>query len=69
VDRSGFVHEPVENGAYYFLSCLRCFGKSLFVDTHKEAFEGNRELIRGLWLEDRWDWETRNLVRLEWERA
>jgi len=59
VDKSGFVHELVENGSYYFLSRPRRFGKSLFLDTLKEAFEGNRELFRGLWLEDHWDWETR----------
>ncbi|TVQ97206.1 MAG: hypothetical protein EA399_14475, partial [Desulfovibrionales bacterium] len=52
VDKSRFVHELVENGSYYFLSRPRRFGKSLFLDTLKEAFEGNRELFRGLWLED-----------------
>ncbi|GAB6057606.1 ATP-binding protein [Desulfonatronum parangueonense] len=59
VDKSRFVHDLVESGSYYFLSRPRRFGKSLFVDTLKEAFEGNRELFRGLWLEDHWDWETR----------
>ncbi|GAB6057608.1 ATP-binding protein [Desulfonatronum parangueonense] len=62
VDKSRFVHDLVESGSYYFLSRPRRFGKSLFVDTLKEAFEGNRELFRGLWLEDHWDWETRHPV-------
>ncbi len=69
VDKSRFVHALVESGKYYVLSRPRRFGKSLFVDTLKEAFEGNRELFRGLWLEGRWDWETRNIVGFEWERA
>ncbi|WP_052506995.1 AAA family ATPase [Desulfonatronovibrio magnus] len=58
VDKSRFVHELVENGSYYFLSRPRRFGKSLLVDTLKEAFEGNRQLFKGLWLEEHWDWET-----------
>ncbi|PTN31840.1 ATP-binding protein [Desulfonatronum sp. SC1] len=62
VDKSRFVHELVESGTYYFLSRPRRFGKSLFLDTLKEAFEGNRELFRGLWLEDHWDWDTRHPV-------
>jgi len=59
VDKSRFVHELVENGSYYFLSRPRRFGKSLFIDTLKEAFEGNRELFKDLWLKDHWDWEKR----------
>ncbi|GAB6057610.1 ATP-binding protein [Desulfonatronum parangueonense] len=62
VDKTRFVHELADTGKYYFLSRPRRFGKSLFVDTLKEAFEGNRELFRGLWLEDRWDWGTRHPV-------
>ncbi|GAB6057605.1 ATP-binding protein [Desulfonatronum parangueonense] len=62
VDKTRFVHELADTGKYYFLSRPRRFGKSLFVDTLKEAFEGNRELFRGLWLEDHWDWETRHPV-------
>jgi len=59
VDKSRFVHELKENGSYYFLSRPRRFGKSLFIDTLKEAFEGNRELFKDLWLKDHWDWEKR----------
>ena len=62
VDKSRFVHELSESGKYYFLSRPRRFGKSLFIDTLKEAFEGNRELFRGLWLHDRWDWDRRHPV-------
>ncbi len=62
VDKSRFVHQLVENGSYYFLSRPRRFGKSLFIDTLKEAFEGNRDLFRGLWLDGRWDWEKRHPV-------
>ncbi len=58
VDKSMCVHTLANTGKYYFLSRPRRFGKSLLVDTIKEAFEGNRKLFRGLWLEDHWDWEN-----------
>ncbi len=59
VDKSRFVYELASTGKYYFLSRPRRFGKSLFVDTLKEAFEGNKELFKGLWLYDHWDWEKK----------
>jgi hypothetical protein len=59
VDKTRYVYELVNTGVYYFLSRPRRFGKSLFVDTLKEAFEGNKELFKGLWLYDHWDWEKR----------
>jgi len=62
VDKTPIVHRLVENGIYYFLSRPRRFGKSLFIDTLKEAFEGNRDLFRGLWLFDHWNWEKKHPV-------
>jgi len=41
VDKFRFVHELADSGKYYFPSRPWRFGKSLFVDTLKEAFEGN----------------------------
>ena len=57
VDKSRFVHDLAERGTYYFLSRPRRFGKSLLIDTLKEAFEGHQELFRNLWLHDHWDWK------------
>ena len=56
VDKTQFVEKLFCNGNYYFLSRPRRFGKSLFIDTLKEAFMGNKELFRGLYLENNWDW-------------
>ncbi|TYT74714.1 ATP-binding protein [Desulfobotulus mexicanus] len=57
-DKTMFVHSLADTGKYYFLSRPRRFGKSLMVDTLKEAFEGNRRLFKGLWLEEHWDWDN-----------
>lgn len=51
VDKTRHVYNLVDNGKYYFLSRPRRFGKSLLVDTLKQAFLGNKELFRGLYLE------------------
>ena len=54
-DKTAFI-QKLDNGKYYFLSRPRRFGKSLFLDTLKEAFLGNKELFKGLYLYDAWDW-------------
>ncbi|WP_456370906.1 AAA family ATPase, partial [Thermodesulfatator atlanticus] len=52
VDKTPFVKKLVdEGGGYFFLSRPRRFGKSLFLDTLRQAFLGKRELFRGLFLE------------------
>jgi hypothetical protein len=59
VDKSGFALNLIERGKYYFLSRPRRFGKSLFLDTLKELFEGSEPLFRGLYAHDKWDWSVR----------
>jgi len=59
VDKTRFAVELVREGKYYFLSRPRRFGKSLFVDTLKELFEGNKDLFAGLYAENNWDWSVR----------
>jgi len=58
VDKTKMALSLIESGSYYFLSRPRRFGKSLFIDTLKELFEGNRSLFTGLYAEDRWDWSA-----------
>jgi len=56
VDKTSFI-EKLNKGKYYFLSRPRRFGKSLFIDTLKEAFSGSKELFKGLYIYDKWDWD------------
>ncbi|MEJ5301506.1 MAG: AAA family ATPase [Thermodesulforhabdaceae bacterium] len=56
VDKTRFIEKLVCEGKYYFLSRPRRFGKSLFLDTLRQAFLGKRELFKGLYLYDHWDW-------------
>ncbi len=59
VDKTHFVKKLQEKGKYFFLSRPRRFGKSLFLDTLKEAFSGNKDLFKGLYLYDNWDWSKK----------
>ncbi len=62
VDKTKHIYKLASGGKYYFLSRPRRFGKSLLVSTFKELFEGSRELFKGLWIEEHWDWEKTNPV-------
>ena len=62
VDKTAYAQRMVKGGKHYFLSRPRRFGKSLFLDTLKELFEGNEPLFRGLDIHDHWDWSVRHPV-------
>ena len=63
VDKTGYARRLADDaGTHYFLSRPRRFGKSLFVDTLKELFEGDEALFRGLAVHDGWDWSRRHPV-------
>ena len=65
VDKTGYAERLLDDGMHFFLSRPRRFGKSLFVDTLKELFEGNEALFKGLAIHDRWDWSAHHpVVRL-----
>ena len=52
VDKTRYVYDIINNASYYFLSRPRRFGKSLFLDTLSEAFSGDKELFKGLYIYD-----------------
>ena len=65
VDKTAYIQRLLGEGKHYFLSRPRRFGKSLFLDTCKELFEGSEALFEGLAIHNRWDWSVRNpVVRL-----
>ncbi len=65
VDKTAYIERLVDEGTHYFLSRPRRFGKSLFLDTLKELFEGNEKLFEGLHVHAGWNWGERHpVVRL-----
>ncbi len=67
VDKTAYARRIEDDaGKHYFLSRPRRFGKSLFVDTLKELYEGRETLFRGLAVHEGWDWSRRHpVVRLD----
>ena len=59
IDKTELALRLSNEGKHYFLSRPRRFGKSLFLDTLKELFEGNEVLFKGLAAENQWDWSVR----------
>lgn len=59
IDKTHHLVKLVERGSYYFLSRPRRFGKSLFIDTIKQAFLSNKKLFTGLYIENHWDWSKK----------
>ncbi len=59
IDKTDIAYQLITNNSYIFLSRPRRFGKSLFMDTLQNIFEGNKELFEGLAIYDKWDWRVK----------
>ena len=69
VDKTEHIHRLITEGSYYFFSRPRRFGKSLTVSTLKEIFSGSKELFKGLWIENNWDWsKTSPVIHISFAR-
>ena len=66
VDKTGYIAKLLQmRRRYYFISRPRRFGKSLFCDTLRTVFEGNKELFRGLYIYDKYDFKPYPVLRFE----
>ncbi len=58
VDKTKYIYKLItEGGGYYFLSRPRRFGKSLLISTLEYLFKGEKELFKGLYIQDKFNWE------------
>ena len=55
-DKTEMIHQIVTERKQVFLSRPRRFGKSLLLSTLANLFAGRKELFKGLWIENNWDW-------------
>jgi hypothetical protein len=71
VDKTALACQLIQDGGgYYFLSRPRRFGKTLFLDTLKCIFAGEKELFTGLAAEHRIDWsQTWPIIRINFALA
>jgi hypothetical protein len=66
-DKTKYALEVIDDYKYVFLSRPRRFGKSLFLDTLHNIFEGNKELFKDLYIYDKWDWEDKYpVIKISW---
>ncbi len=64
IDKTEDACNLINNYKYVFLSRPRRFGKSLFLDTLKEIFEGNKELFRGLYIYEKYDFGKYPVIKI-----
>lgn len=62
IDKTEYIYRMASNPGAYFLSRPRRFGKSITVAVIQELYSGSRELFKGLWIEDKWDWSQKHPV-------
>ena len=67
VDKTSYIYNLVKNPArnFYFISRPRRFGKSLFCATLESLFKGEKELFKGLYINDRYDFKPYPVLRFE----
>ena len=66
IDKTKEAFNLIENYKYVFLSRPRRFGKSLFLDTLKNIFEGKKELFQGLYIYDKYDFTKYPVIKIDW---
>lgn len=70
VDKTQFIVPLVakKSNAQYFLSRPRRFGKSMFISTLEQVFLGKKELFKGLYIEDKIEWDSYPVIRLSMDK-
>ena len=67
VDKTEYLFRLVNSSRVYFLSRPRRFGKSLFLSTLKAYFLGQKELFKGLYLENAEEAQAEQEQRAAWQ--
>ena len=69
IDKTEQILELIEGSKVYFLSRPRRFGKSLLISTLKEIFSGRKELFKGLFIEDKIEWDSFPVIHLDFAKS
>jgi len=66
VDKTEEIYKIVNSSLeYIFFSRPRRFGKSMLISTLKHLFQGNKELFKGLYIYDKYDFETFPVIHID----
>jgi len=64
IDKTKEAYELISNYKYVFLARPRRFGKSLFLTTLQAVFEGKKELFKGLYIYNKYDFEPYPIIKI-----
>jgi hypothetical protein len=56
VDKTELIHRIVVEGRIYYFARPPRFGKTLLLSTLEALFRGQKELFKGLYIYDKWNW-------------
>ena len=68
-DKTKIISDLLHLSKYVFLSRPRRFGKSLLISTLKNLFEGKKELFKGLWIENNFEWKEVPVIKIDFNRG
>ena len=68
IDKTEWAYKMLKAPAYYFLSRPRRFGKSLYLDTLKQIFLGNKDLFEDTFIYDKIEWKLRPVIHLSFDK-
>jgi hypothetical protein len=67
VDKTELICRLVSQERPFFFSRPRRFGKSLLLSTMEAVFKGQKDLFKGLWIENNYDWNKNYpVIKLDW---
>ncbi|OOC39617.1 ATPase AAA, partial [Thermosipho melanesiensis] len=64
VDKTKYIYELISSEVPIFLSRPRRFGKSLTISTLYYIFKGEKELFRGTYIYDKWDFKEYPVIKI-----
>jgi hypothetical protein len=65
VDKTRYIHEMLTAGGHsFFMSRPRRFGKTLMVSTLVYLFSGEKELFKGTYIYDKWDFKPCPVIKM-----
>ena len=68
-DKTKIIYDLLNLSQFVFLSRPRRFGKSLLVSTLENLFEGKKELFKGLWIENNFEWKEVPVIKIDFNRG
>ncbi|BBE30357.1 ATPase AAA [Tepiditoga spiralis] len=64
IDKTKYLHELITSGKFNFLSRPRRFGKSLTISTLYYLFKGEKDLFKGTYIYDKWEFKEYPVIRI-----